>query len=62
MNKIKKNNSISFKLVKPERKKSFKENGNFISFIILLVLLMSEQVYDFFEVIVREVIRNVTSL
>lgn len=33
-----------------------------IAIVVLLVLLMSEQVYDFFEVIVREVIRNVTSL
>ncbi|MBN2795608.1 MAG: YIP1 family protein [Clostridia bacterium] len=32
-----------------------------IAIVVLIVILMGEQVYDFFEVIVREVIRNVTS-
>lgn len=31
-----------------------------IAIVLLIVILMGEQVYDFFEVIVREVIRNVT--
>jgi sugar lactone lactonase YvrE len=31
-----------------------------IAIIAMIVLLMGEQVYDFFEVIIREVIRNVT--
>lgn len=31
-----------------------------IAIILLIVVIMGEQVYDFFEVIVREVIRNVT--